>query len=114
MSKINYTRKSKKNCMCNSKKAQGLPITTLIIVVLAMVVLVILIYIGLKAREGGKIAGCEGVIPNAKCLTPSQAEDGCPPGSTRKVMTCSDGTKPKENYLKAGIPAGICCVPDSY
>jgi len=97
------------------KRAQGLPITTIIIAILGLVVLVILFAIttGRLAIFGRATAECPGECVGQYTGTNTPIDDRpCTPGFEREISG---------NYVKAGQPANLkpeeivrctrCCVP---
>ena len=97
------------------KKAQGLPITTIIIAILGLVVLVILFAIttGRLARFGRATAECQGIcVGEYTGATPDQNARECTAGFEKEVGG---------NYVKPGQPQSVkaedivkcsrCCLP---
>jgi hypothetical protein len=97
------------------KKAQGLPITTIIIAILGLVVLVILFAIttGRLAIFGRATAECPGV-----CVEPYTGDT---PNPNARECTAGFEREVGGNYVQSGQPTNIkpadikrctrCCVP---
>lgn len=94
-----------------NKKAQGLPITTIIIAILALLVLVviILIFTGKVRVFGGELVSCEG--KGGFCTSAKNCQFGY---QTELKETDCKGDKPTCCLPVLPAPAGAPCTRDEH